>query len=278
MHALLAINWEPQIRGILIIIISSTVLMGSVFLILGTNLGVRLGFLISLAALSGWMMLMALMWWTFGIGLKGDPPTWKAVAGQTILVGPDALKEAGVVNKPIDVTANSTAAQQATAIDTALQGNGWKKVASDAQNYGPSASAGGVEIESDGEFKAGQYQVVNVFDKGGARYPKINESIDFIAFLHKPHWIVVEVAALLPQRAEPGRAPAAAEIDTTQVHRYVYMVRDLGNVRVPAAEIAIGASFVFFTCCYLLHIRDRRVLVNRSGALAVSAAGPPSRV
>lgn len=271
MHALIALNWEPQIRGILIIIIAVTVLMGSVFVILGTNLGVRLGFLLSLSALAGWMMLMAMMWWAFGIGLKGNPPVWVAVQGSTILIHPDAVQQAKVVPNPITVAANATPVQEAAAIDTALTGDGWTKLASDDKNYGPSASAGGVEIEADATLKAGQYQVVNVFDKGGERYPKIGESFDFFAFLHKPHWIVVEVAALMPERTEPGRAPAAAEIDQTQPHRYVYMIRDLGNVRVPAAKIAIGSLLVFLATCWLLHTRDRRVNLNRSGGLAVPA-------
>ena len=72
MHALLAINWEPQIRGILIIIISVGTLCGSTYLILGTNIGARLGFLVALAGLSGWMMVMTLVWWTFGLGLTGE--------------------------------------------------------------------------------------------------------------------------------------------------------------------------------------------------------------
>ena len=61
MHAMFALNWEPQIRGVIIIIISVSVLCGSVFLILGTNVGARLGFLLSLSAVAGWMMLMAVV-------------------------------------------------------------------------------------------------------------------------------------------------------------------------------------------------------------------------
>jgi hypothetical protein len=56
MSALLAINWEPQLRGILIIIISTVILCGSIYLILGTNIGARLGFLLSLSALAGWLV------------------------------------------------------------------------------------------------------------------------------------------------------------------------------------------------------------------------------
>ena len=64
MNALLAINWEPEIRGILIVIISVGVLCGSVYLILGTNMGARLGFLVALAGLAGWMFLMGAIWWS----------------------------------------------------------------------------------------------------------------------------------------------------------------------------------------------------------------------
>ena len=40
MSALLAVNWEWELRGTLIVIISVAVLCGSVYLILGTNHGV----------------------------------------------------------------------------------------------------------------------------------------------------------------------------------------------------------------------------------------------
>ncbi len=58
MSALLAVNWEWELRGTLIVIISVGVLCGSLYLILGTNLGARLGFLVALAGLAGWMFLM----------------------------------------------------------------------------------------------------------------------------------------------------------------------------------------------------------------------------
>ncbi len=272
MNALLAINWEPQIRGILIIIMAMTVLCGSTFLILGTNLGARLGFLLAIAGLSGWMMVMALVWWSFGIGLKGAEPTWEPVQNNAILLDPSAVFAAGVVTKPVSVAADAPFPDQASAIQKSLLANGWRQLGESDASFGQSASSAGVVVEKDGTLKAGQYKVVSVFDKGGERYPKIGESVDFLAFIHKPHWIVVEVAGLVPQRSEPGRAPARAEIDVTQSHRYVYMIRDLGNKRVPAALIAFGSAIVFFACCYLLHVRDRRVLVNRSAGLAVPAS------
>ncbi len=272
MHAMFALNWEPQIRGVIIIIISVSVLCGSVFLILGTNVGARLGFLLSLSAVAGWMMLMAIVWWAFGLGLKGEDTSWKAMAGQTILLDETATKEAGVIRQDAVIPPASVDPLAAsTAIDAALLQNGWGKVDPGAKTYGPAATAGGVFVDQDGTHKTGTYQVINVFDKGGERYPKINDTLDFLAFLHKPRWDMIEFAVLRPQRAEPGRAPATAEVDPTQPHFYVYMIRNLGAKRVPAAEIALGSGIVFFSTCYLLHTRDRRVAVNRAKGLAVPA-------
>ena len=43
MLSLLAINWEPELRGIVIVAISVGVLIGGTYLVVGTNLGARLG-------------------------------------------------------------------------------------------------------------------------------------------------------------------------------------------------------------------------------------------
>ena len=81
----LAVGWEPELRGLLTVVIGFVILMGSVYLILATNMGARLGFLVSLTALAGWMMLMGLVWWIYGIGLRGPDPSWAPVTGQTVV-------------------------------------------------------------------------------------------------------------------------------------------------------------------------------------------------
>lgn len=70
------IGWEPEIRGALTVVLASTVLMGSVWLLLATNTGIRLGSLIALAGFFSWMFLMGLVWWLYGIGYVGSTPTW----------------------------------------------------------------------------------------------------------------------------------------------------------------------------------------------------------
>ncbi len=73
---LAAIQFDPNIRGVLVVMTGVIVLIGSVYLLLATNTGVRNGFLIAMAALFGWMASMGAVWWIYGIGLKGKDPSW----------------------------------------------------------------------------------------------------------------------------------------------------------------------------------------------------------
>ena len=69
MNAILSIGWEPELRGLLTVIIGTVALCGSVYLLLATNMGIRLGFLVAFAGLFGWMATMGAIWWSYGIGL-----------------------------------------------------------------------------------------------------------------------------------------------------------------------------------------------------------------
>ena len=71
-----AIAFDPTVRGILVVVVGTTVLMGSIFMILSTNSGVRVGFLVAASGLFGWMFLMGSIWVIYGIGLKGRDPAW----------------------------------------------------------------------------------------------------------------------------------------------------------------------------------------------------------
>ncbi|WP_426574322.1 hypothetical protein [Aquihabitans sp. McL0605] len=70
-------SWDPGFRGILTVLVAVTVLCGSVFLILATNNGARLGFLLALTGFTGWLFVMGIIWSMYGIGYKGNAPTWK---------------------------------------------------------------------------------------------------------------------------------------------------------------------------------------------------------
>ncbi|MGN6694682.1 MAG: hypothetical protein ACTHN0_10945 [Aquihabitans sp.] len=76
---LAALSWDPGFRGILTVAVAVAILCGSVFLILATNNGARLGFLLALTGFCGWMFVLGIIWSMYGIGWKGSAPTWKLV-------------------------------------------------------------------------------------------------------------------------------------------------------------------------------------------------------
>jgi hypothetical protein len=268
LSSLLAISWEPEIRGITVVLIGVVVLMGSTYLILGTNVGARLGLLLSLAGLAGWMALMGAVWWTYGIGLQGTQPSWKPANPISIIRDGTLIDRAEVVEKPVKVDEGATPREVAAAVEADLTSEGWTKLdEADPRRGQAIASADDILQNKAQEFAAGEYTSIAVYDRGGERSPKIGESLDFVAFFHKPRYALVEVAPLVPQRTEPGRAPAKPVIDETQPHRYLLMVRDLGSRRQPAAFITIGSTLIFAILCWLLHRRDRFVRQNVSGEL-----------
>ncbi len=75
-----AISFDNEVRGLLVVLLGSAILMGSVWLIISTNTGFRLGSLIAISAIFGWTAMMALLWALYGIGLQGARPTWEVQA------------------------------------------------------------------------------------------------------------------------------------------------------------------------------------------------------
>jgi hypothetical protein len=272
---LLAFGWSPEIRGITVVLIAVVVLMGSVYMILGTNVGARLGLLISLAAFFGWMTSMGAIWATYGIGLKGDEPSW--VAKDIVNDGDLANASSPVVRNPAIVTAT-----------TEERVDGWILLEEDDPKRGQAVAAADEIIVEQKVLPAGAYEATAVFDMGGERgplhfewdapnwWPGVDEGdtwqFDWFAVRHEPHYALVEVHPLVPQNVEPGRAPPAPVIDESQPPRYVLLERDLGNKRRPAFLITFGSAILFGIFCLMLHRRDRFATANR----AVTAPALPA--
>lgn len=260
LSSILAIDWKPEFHGVVITLISVVTLCGSVYLLLGTNLGARLGLLVSLAGLFGWMATMGFIWWAYGIGLTGKLPVWKPA--DVIVVDGDisALGIGPSANLPEDPVARS--AQNSSV----LADEGWKKLSDDDPKRALAISGADEILQKEAEiFKASDYKAVAVYNKGGKRYPLLfgRDELDFLAFWHKPNYALVEVGIVNPVYAEPGRAPRLPTVDESKQRVYVKMVRDLGDKRKNAAFIGIGSTIIFGVLCWLLHKRDRLVRTNR---------------
>ena len=279
--SVLAIGWEPEIRGLLTVVIAVVILMGSIYMIMATNMGSRLAFLVTIAGLSGWLMLMGAAWWIYGIGLRGPDPTWQPVPGAAVLQDTTALRSGGVLDVLPEIPGDATPAESASIIGSELVNEGFVALDSAQPAFGQASAEATVLLEDEGAFEAGAFVITDIYDIGGNRYPRLeagklpgldNDSLDFLAFRHEPHYVLVEAAPYVQTRTEPGRAPVTPEIDATRQRQYVYMIRDLGSRRQPSVVLTLGGGAVFFSLCYLLHRRDRHLQENLANSKAVATA------
>ena len=81
LHLFAGIDFNTGIRGILVVTLAIVILPGSVYLLLATNMGARLGLLVALAAVFGWCSILTMTWWITSPanGPRGRNATWKPV-------------------------------------------------------------------------------------------------------------------------------------------------------------------------------------------------------
>lgn len=232
------VSWDPAIRGILATATGVVVLCGSIYLILGTNLGSRLGFLVAAAGLSGWCFLMFAFWTVYGIGYQGDTPTWHVEEVVTSEAADD-LSQASL----------DDAHDLSTWETIPAEGRGEAQAVAAAAIVGEDAAIPLYETEAD-------FKVIDAFEEGGKSDTFFN---NWLPGPHPPHHAIIQVQGVEEVEVEFGQAPPPAEVDpSTPVHS-VIMIRDLGSRRLPAALLTIATLIIFAVCCSALHRRDKLV-------------------
>lgn len=306
---LAGIAWDPQIRGILTVVLGFTILCGSVYLIVATNTGARLGMLISLAGLFGFMVILTAFWWLSppGIGPAGDVPSWVPVEVYVDGEAPPANAQAQRLPHPEDladpqdiladnpelagqlVTDNPTLSDLA-GVDPDLVPQrddlgGWRlKSTSEA---GEAQAAADAYLAESGLFDdATQYVKLNTFEIGG-KPTRTEECEDDEALCrawyrirksfmltHPPHYALVQLQPVLEQETLPGAAPPTPVADESQPVVSVVLVRDLGTRRVTPAIYFVISLALFIVFVLILHYRDKTLTRNLEAAKAVQKAGP----
>jgi hypothetical protein len=332
---LAGISWDPTVRGILVVLVGATVLMGSVWMLVATNVGARLGTLIAMSSFFGWLFIMATVWWVYGIGWQGHPPSWQPVdinigcTSQTVSTGdcglgvsaltqarritpPDKLPSAYdlVVGStddaakkeyasPLDATKlegltdvqkaaaqadwdvrnHNTTLSELAAISPNLArsldyGKGWRLLTT-AQSGEAVATAGAQLVANNYFADATEFKVLDSFDYGGK--VRLNDSPNrgdrivrklriATQILSPPHYVVVQVQAVVPQTAAPGQAPPRPVLDTNSPIISVVMERNLGNKRLYPFLTALGALLLFIVTATMLHYRDKEAMSRRAAA------------
>ncbi len=380
------IGWEPEIRGILTVALASALLMGTVWLLLVLNTGVRLGSMLSLAGLFGWFTIMAVIWWLQGIGYVGDSPTWeyegtfadpagvevigiedayvatvgelpdpncetgrifpadetgwsfssptpgclpRAIALALHYSGPDraeVVAEVATVNSDairarLVERNNLLSPEDPRYLDeAALQAKFEQQVAAEANridNLSLSALAAAAPqviqwAETLGYLNLGDWELISTADSGeaaasaeaflaerdtfafvpttlsladGSEEPSVsplyviedtyeiggkpepsgglwsrvaNKITNSARITHPPHYAVVQARPAVPKVQVLGEAPPLPEPDRSGETFSVVMVRNLGDLRLVPALVAIGSGLIFITLVLSLHWRDLR--------------------
>lgn len=87
------------VKGVLALIVSMLVFVGSVWLLLSLILGIKMGYLVTGASFFGIMVILSGMWFTNGLGPKGPETTWVAIG-----VGPELGQVEGPGDDSYDVS------------------------------------------------------------------------------------------------------------------------------------------------------------------------------
>ena len=257
--AVLAIAWDPVITGYLAVGIGVAVLMGSVYLLLATNLGTRLGFMISLCGLAGWIFLMGIIWWVYGIGLIGDAPAWRPLQVTTNA----AVSQIDDVRLLADLPLGSAAPG-----DWVQLGNdevGDLNAAADAEIVCSAADERNLLTVNNCLVElASELEHHRVFEIGGERYRPLGIPDNvvtrfFIPSRGRPHYAVVQVQELAESDPQDlnSDAPILDPVVNESAPIYsVVLVRNQGNLRFPPFLVTIGSGLIFFLTAYQLHRRD----------------------
>jgi hypothetical protein len=244
-HLLLgSLSWEPQIKGGLYVLIAVMILPGSAYLLLATNTGARLGFLLAFAGFTGFMVILGSVWWIYGIGPKGPAPVWET---EVVAVGDlgdsNAAVLAGFPKGWHHVEPNDPAVADAQpVVDGALTGG---------------ANGGGIFKSSN------EYLVTAAYEKGGETYGPLGLNFRPFNVFHKPHYLAVQVQPVLHHEAVQGQPAPKPAPDPSREPVTVVMVRNLGSKRLNPGVATVSALLLFLLVCYQLHVRDKEAMAKR---------------
>jgi hypothetical protein len=289
---LAGIAWDPQIRGILAVLVGVVVLAGGVYLLLATNLTQRVGFLVILTALFGWMTIHGLVWWLYppGQGPIGDIPTWEVEEvnhGDLSAALLDEAHDLDASGLPAPEEVNDATDEQIVDINDELadQLNEWELLSpadasrAEAQSVADATLAEGVVP---GLEETTSYVHLYAFETGGKPEREsdgvwdrvTNRITNTLRVTSPPHYAIVQIQPAIDQGdLVPGQAPPAAEADPDAEVISIVMVRDLGQRRLVPALITIGSGLMFALLCAMLHARDRVVAEHRSAPLPAPTGG-----
>ncbi|MFN2503381.1 MAG: hypothetical protein ABR540_03960 [Acidimicrobiales bacterium] len=241
---LAALTWEPQIKGALYVVLAVGILCGSCYMLLATNTGARLGFLLAAAGLFGFLATIGIVWWVYGIGPKGPEPKWDpagVITGDLARSANPALDGFPREWEEIEVSDPAVADAQPVVDGQLVSAPGQRRIFATASDYVPVAA----------------------YKKGGESYGPLGLDFRPLDVFHKAHYLILQVQKVQPVAEGQPPPPGPPRVDASTPPVAVVMVRDLGALRLNPAIFAISSTLIFLLLCYQLHTRDRDLTALR---------------
>ena len=257
--------WYPTILGVLVVVAGVGLFCGSIYLLLGTNLGARLGFLIAFTGLAGFMVILTLLWCVTASPLntlKGRIPQWKVQQVVTTLNKASNPRARDIVKKS-NIADTTEAANVKAAVDAALV----LKVSIPTLKVTPADNAFGLFQD------VTKYQVLQTYEVGGSS-PMFWKG----QFTHTPKIAVVQFCEVVDStQSQPfGLPPLPPECSNAPGAKkgFVVLKRDLGSLRVPPFVAFCMSSILFVLGLFSLHWREKDELAReaeKAGPVVVKA-------
>lgn len=252
--------WYPTILGILVVISAIVLFMGSVYVLLGTNVGARLGFLITFTSLMGFLMILSVLWLTTASPLespKGRVAAWSVVENVSDLSKAKTTAVHGVNTKANRASATD-ASNVAAAVDAALI----TKVSTPTITYTP----------NDNRFakfdQITDFMVLQTWTVGGSSPQFWKGEVN-----HATKYAVIEYCKTAPQTQTFGLPPLPPECASGADAQRGYIVAqyDFGTLRLPPFIVLVITGILFGLGLLMLHWREKDEHEAKAAAEAKAA-------
>jgi hypothetical protein len=236
--------WNPTILGVLVVVSGIILFCGSIYLLLGTNLGARLGFLVAFTGLMGFMVVLSLLWITTSSPLntlKGRLPAWEAKETVTDLDEAKTAAARDIIEEGEEVSATEAANVKAAVDETLVQPN-------EVQEHE------GIEASEFAVFpEVTDYMTLRTFETGGGN----PNPFDF-EITHEPLVAVVQYCEVVDVEVPFGLPPAEPECDQNSENQgFIVLEYDLGSLRVPPIVAFVMFTVLFGLGLLALHWREK---------------------
>jgi hypothetical protein len=250
--------WYPTILGVLVVVAAVVLFMGSIYLLLGTNLGARLGFLVTFTCLMGFLLILSILWLTTASPLespKGRVASWSVIENV-----PDITKAKTEAVRDIAQKQNKASQTDASNVLAAVDAALITKVGTPTVQVTP----------NDNRFAkfddVTKFMVLQTYTIGGSE-PQFWKG----EFNHSKKYAVIEYCATAQVQQTFGLPPLPPECASgADAQRgFVVATFDYGTLRLPPFVVIVITAILFGLGLLALHWREKDEMARKQ-----AAAGP----